>query len=68
MLLPMQVQVLAWWATARERVVDAGERLRDERGETTAGVILLVLLAVAAIGVAAAIIGKLNSQTSKIPG
>jgi len=64
MLLPMQVQVLAWWATARDRVLDAGERLRDERGETTAGVILLVLLAVAAIGVAAAIIGKLNSQTS----
>ena len=42
-------------------------RVRDERGELTAGVIFLVALAVAAVAVAAIVIARLNSQASKIP-
>lgn len=68
MMLPFQVQVLAMWATARQRMVEANARLRGDRGEMTAGVILLVVLAIAAVSIGALIVSKLNSQTSKIPG
>lgn len=68
MMLPIQVQVLTLWVSVRQHLTDAGERMRDERGETTAGVILLVMLAVAAVAIAGIIISKLNSQANKIPG
>ncbi len=77
MKLPLQVHVLRLWIDAKQRLIDLGRqlhseiegpRLRGDRGEMTAGVILLVVLAVAAITIGAIIVSKLNSQTAKIPG
>lgn len=68
MLLPFQVQVLAMWATARQWTSEAVVRMRDERGETTAGVILLVVLALSAAAIGAIIIDRMTSQAEKIPG
>jgi hypothetical protein len=68
MLLPIQVQVLAAWTSARIRVLDTITRAReDERGELTASVIFLALLAVAAVTVAAIVIAKITSNANKIP-
>lgn len=73
----LQLHILRLWIVARQRLVEVGRRVRAElevprlqgdRGEMTAGVILLVVLAVAAISIGAIIVGKLNSQTGKIPG
>jgi hypothetical protein len=68
MLIPIQVQVLAVWMTARSRVLESFARGRDdERGELTASVIFLALLAVAAVTVAAIVIAKITSNANKIP-
>jgi hypothetical protein len=66
-MLQMQVHMLTVWTLLRRRVVATAGRLRDDRGELTAGVIFLVALAVAAVAVAAIVISRLNSQASKIP-
>ncbi|CAN5784961.1 hypothetical protein BH20ACT4_BH20ACT4_05660 [soil metagenome] len=77
MKLPLQVQILQIWIAAKQRLIELGRRFRTElegprlqgdRGEMTAGVILLVVLAVAAVTIGAIIVAKLNSQTAKIPG
>lgn len=77
MKLPLQLQILQLWIAAKQRLIELRRRLRTElegprlqgdRGEMTAGVILLVVLAVAAITIGAIIVAKLNSQTGKIPG
>jgi hypothetical protein len=67
MLIPIQVQVLAVWMTARDRVLETVTRARDERGELTANVIFLALLAVAAVTVATIVIAKITSNANKIP-
>jgi hypothetical protein len=68
MLIPIQVHVLAVWMTARDRVLDSVARAReDERGELTASVIFLALLAVAAVTVAAIVIARITSNANKIP-
>ena len=67
MLIPIQVQVLAAWMTARNRVLESITRARDERGELTASVIFLALLAVAAVTVATIVIAKITSNANKIP-
>jgi hypothetical protein len=68
MLIPIQVHVLAVWMTARDRLLDGAVRARqDERGELTASVIFLALLAVAAVTVAAIVIAKMTSNANKIP-
>ena len=68
MLLPIQVQILAVWVTARNRVLDTVTHARDdERGELTASVIFLALLAVAAVAVATIVIAKITSNANKIP-
>jgi len=63
----LPVQLLVAWMMARQRLVATTRRVRDDRGELTAGVIFLVALAVAAVAVAAIVIARLNSQASKIP-
>ncbi|MBA2387446.1 MAG: hypothetical protein H0V69_10180 [Acidimicrobiia bacterium] len=77
MKLPLQLHIWRLWIAARQRLIQLGRRLRTEfegprlqgdHGEMTAGVILLVVLAVAAITIGAIIVAKLNSQTAKIPG
>ena len=68
MLLTIQVQVLTAWMTARIRVLETTSHARDdERGELTASVIFLALLAVAAVTVAAIVIAKITSNANKIP-
>jgi hypothetical protein len=68
MLLPIQVQVLAAWTSARIRVLETITHAREnERGELTASVIFLALLAVAAVTVAAIVIAKITSNANKIP-
>jgi hypothetical protein len=68
MILPIQVQILSLWMTARDRVVEAARQARDdERGELTGNVIFLAALAVAAAAVAALIIARLNSNANKVP-
>jgi hypothetical protein len=68
MLIPIQVQVLAAWMTARNHVLESITRARDdERGELTASVIFLALLAVAAVTVATIVIAKITSNANKIP-
>lgn len=67
-MLPIQIQILAVWMTARDRVVDAISRARDdEAGELTGNVIFLAALAVAAAAVALLVIARLNSNASRIP-
>ncbi len=77
MNMPLQLHILRLWIAVKQRLIDLsrrvrteleGPRLQGDRGEMTAGVILLVVLAVAAITIGAIIVGKLNSQTAKIPG
>lgn len=77
MKLPLHLHILQLWIAARQRLLEVGRRLRiemegqrlqGERGEMTAGVILLVVLAVAAITIGAIIVNKLTSQANKIPG
>lgn len=67
MMLALQIRLLMAWTTARQRVVEASELRGDDRGELTAGVIFLVALAVAAVGIAAVVIAKINNQADKIP-
>jgi hypothetical protein len=67
MLLPIEVQILAVWVTARNRVLDTVTRAHDDRGELTASVIFLALLAVAAVTVATIVIAKITSNANKIP-
>jgi len=68
MLIPIEVQVLAAWMSARIRVLETINRARDdERGELTASVIFLALLAVAAVTVATIVIAKITSNANKIP-
>ena len=66
-MLQMQVQAMVMWTVLRRHVQHAVVRVRDDRGELTAGVIFLVALAVAAVAVAAVVISRLNSQAAKIP-
>jgi hypothetical protein len=67
MTLPFQVRVLVAWTCARQRVVEAIDHRRDDRGELTAGVIFLVALAVAAVAVAAIVVAKINDHADEIP-
>jgi hypothetical protein len=68
MLIPVQLQVLAVWMMARDRVLETITRARDdERGELTANVIFLALLAVAAVTIATIVIAKITSNANKIP-
>lgn len=76
-MLPLQLQILRLWVVVRQGLIDLGRRVRaeldgprlqGERGEMTAGVILLAFLAMAALAIGAAIVAKLNSNTAKIPG
>jgi len=65
----LQLQVLAAWAAAKDRLLETARTARtDERGELTGSVILLAALAAAAAIVAVAIIAKINSNANKIPG
>jgi hypothetical protein len=66
-LLPIQLQVVMAWTVAKDAVEDLAQRARDDRGELTAGVIFLVALAVAAVGIAALVVGKIQSQANNIP-
>ena len=66
-MLQLQVRLMTALALLRRHADRSMRRLRDERGELTAGVIFLVALAVAAVAVAAIVIARLNSQASKIP-
>jgi hypothetical protein len=67
-MLPIQIQILAVWMTARDRVLEVAARARDdETGELTGNVIFLAALAVAAAAVAVIVIARLNSNASKIP-
>jgi hypothetical protein len=67
-MLPIQIQILAVWMTARYRVLDAIDRARDdEAGELTGNVIFLAALAVAAAAVAVIVIARLNSNAGRIP-
>jgi hypothetical protein len=66
-MLQLQIQVMTALTLLRRRSDRSMRRVRDERGELTAGVIFLVALAVAAVAVAAIVIARLNSQASKIP-
>ena len=69
MILPLQIQILAAWAVARERLLETAQRARsDERGELTGNVVLLAALAAAAAAVAVIIIARINSNASRIPG
>ena len=69
MFLPLQIQILAAWAVARERLHQAALRARaDEHGELTGNVVLLAALAAAAAAVAVIIIARINSNASRIPG
>jgi ABC-type Fe3+ transport system permease subunit len=69
MMLPIQIQILSVWMTARDRVLDTARHARsDDRGELTGNVIFLAALAVAAAAVAAIIIARLNSNANKVPG
>jgi hypothetical protein len=68
-MLPIQMQILTAWLTARDRVLDLARQARsDERGELTGNVIFLAALAVAAAAVAAIIIARLNSNANRVPG
>ncbi len=67
MFLPFQIRVLLAWTTARRRLADLAWQAGDDRGELTAGVIFLVALAVAAVGIAAIVIAKLNDHANEIP-
>lgn len=68
-MLPLQIQILALWATAKDHVLDAARRARtDDRGELTGSVVLLAALAVAAAAVALIIVAKINSNANQIPG
>ena len=64
MLLSTQVQAMSWWATARNRLVDA---TRDERGEVTAWTVLMVLLVAGAATVGGIIVQKMVSEATDIP-
>jgi hypothetical protein len=67
-MLPIQIQILAVWMTARDRVLEVVARPRDdETGELTGNVIFLAALAVAAAAVAVIVIARLNSNAGKIP-
>lgn len=67
-LLPLQVQVLTLWTVTRDRMIETARNAGDERGELTANVVFLAALALAAVGVAAIVISRLNSNAEKIPG
>lgn len=67
LLLPFQLQVVMAWTLAKDAVGELAQRGRDDRGELTAGVIFLVALAVAAVGIAAIVVGKIQSQANSIP-
>jgi hypothetical protein len=68
-MLPVQIQILAAWAAAKEHVAELARRARqDERGELTGNVVLLAALAAAAAAVAVIIIARINSNASRIPG
>lgn len=63
----IQIQILtALWA-AGERLADALERARDDRGELTGNVILLAALAVAAAAVGAIIVSRINAAANSVP-
>ena len=64
----LTIHVLTMMLTARDRVLEAAGRARDERGELTGNVIFLAALAVAAAAVALIIIARLNSNAAKVPG
>ncbi len=67
-MVPIQIQILAVWMTARDRVLETISRAReDESGELTGNVIFLAALAVAAAAVAVIVIARLNSNAGKIP-
>jgi hypothetical protein len=66
-LMPIQIQVLLAWTTAKDTIERVARRAGDDRGELTAGVVFLVALAVAAVGIAAVIVGKINNQANNIP-
>jgi hypothetical protein len=68
MLLPVQLQMLTVWMTARDRVLETITRARDERGELTANVVFLAALAVAAVGIAFLVVTKIRSNANSIPG
>jgi hypothetical protein len=67
-MLPIQIQILAVWTMARDRVLETISRAReDETGELTGNVIFLAALAVAAAAVAVIVIARLNSNAGRIP-
>ncbi len=67
-MLPIQIQILAVWMTARDRVLDTISRVGDDdAGELTGNVIFLAALAVAAAAVAVIVIARLNSNAGRIP-
>ncbi|MFV0308944.1 MAG: hypothetical protein ACK5OX_14505 [Desertimonas sp.] len=64
----LSVQIMTAWLVARQRLRDAYDTVRDDRGELTGNVILLAALAVAAAAVGAIIVARINSNAEKIPG
>jgi hypothetical protein len=67
LIVHLQILMLMAWDGGRQRVTDAAQRARHDRGELTAGVIFLVALAVAAAAVAIVIVDRINSHADTIP-
>ena len=62
-MVPIQIQILAFWMTARDPSTRRRVRAReDESGELTGNVIFLAALAVAAAAVAVIVIARLPTQ------
>lgn len=66
-LLPIQVQLLTLWTTARDRVVETARNAGDDRGELTGNVIFLVALAVAAAAVAVIVTTLIQNKANELP-
>ena len=67
-MLELQIQLLTVWWTIGDTI---HERLRaardDERGEMTAGTIMIVILSLAALAAGGIIAQKINDNANNIP-
>lgn len=63
MLLPIQIQMLLLWQTAKTSLA---ERASDERGEITATTVMIVLLVGAAVTAGGIIAAKIIAEANSI--
>lgn len=67
MFLPVQIQVLTAWQSAKTTISDRLVVIRDdERGEITAQTVMIVLMVGAALGAGAIIAAKILAEAEKI--